>query len=178
MPAGLDLALFDFSVHSGPARAVKALQSILGSRPDGLVGPKTLGALKLKLAEIGVGALIDALCGRRLGFLQGLAGALVFGRGWRKRVETIRAAARVRAGLPTSPSTTQARRQALDFLSGYKTYIIGALMILTGLAQLLGIAIPSFDGHTAGQLLMEGAAIVFLRKGISGLSGGGPNKAG
>lgn len=60
----------------------------------------------------------------------------------------------------------------MDILSGYRTYIVGGLMILTGLAQLLGIPIPSFDGHTAGQLLMEGAAIVFLRKGIStGASG-------
>jgi hypothetical protein len=45
LPAGLDLAVFDFAVNSGPARAVKALQRELGVAQDGLVGPVTLGAL-------------------------------------------------------------------------------------------------------------------------------------
>lgn len=167
IPAGLDLALFDFAVNSGPERAVKTLQSLLGTVQDGVVGPNTLAALKARIAIVGVSALIDALCARRLSFLQKLAAALVFGAGWSRRVATIRAEAIGMADGTATQSTTQARSTVMDFLSGYKTYIVGILMILTGLAQMLGIAIPSFDGHTAGQLLMEGAAIVFLRKGIT-----------
>ena len=30
LPAGLDLAVFDFAVHSGPGRSVKSLQAVLG----------------------------------------------------------------------------------------------------------------------------------------------------
>jgi hypothetical protein len=54
----------------------------------------------------------------------------------------------------------------LSFLSGYKTYIVAAAMILFGLSQLVGVDIPSFEGQSAGHLLMEGLAIIFLRKGI------------
>ena len=39
LPAGLDLALFDYAVNSGPVRAVKTLQTALGVVADGLVGP-------------------------------------------------------------------------------------------------------------------------------------------
>jgi hypothetical protein len=54
----------------------------------------------------------------------------------------------------------------LNLLDGFKTYIIAAAMVLAALAQLVGADIPSFDGQAAGQLLMEGLAILFLRKGM------------
>jgi hypothetical protein len=54
----------------------------------------------------------------------------------------------------------------LGILDGFKTYIIAAAMVLAALGQLVGVDIPSFDGHAAGQLLMEGLAILFLRKGM------------
>lgn len=54
----------------------------------------------------------------------------------------------------------------LGLLNGFKTYIVAAAMVLAGLAQLVGVDLPSFDGQAAGQLLMEGFAIVFLRQGI------------
>lgn len=45
LPVGLDLALLDFAVNSGPARAVIALQTIIGVAPDGKIGPLTLAAV-------------------------------------------------------------------------------------------------------------------------------------
>src|SRR5215510_8682769 len=39
LPAGLDLALFDYAVNSGPLRAIKALQGQLKVRADGWIGP-------------------------------------------------------------------------------------------------------------------------------------------
>jgi len=54
----------------------------------------------------------------------------------------------------------------LSFLDGYRTYIVAAAMLIAGLSQLLGIDLPSFDGQSAGQLLMEGLAIIFLRRSI------------
>lgn len=54
----------------------------------------------------------------------------------------------------------------LGLLDGFKTYLVAAAMVLTALGQLVGVDIPSFDGHAAGQLLMEGLAILFLRKGM------------
>jgi 2,3-bisphosphoglycerate-independent phosphoglycerate mutase len=55
---------------------------------------------------------------------------------------------------------------SLAMFDGYKTYIVAGLMLLAGLAQLLGMDVPSFDGHSAGQLLMEALAIIFLRRGV------------
>ncbi|MCD6073099.1 MAG: hypothetical protein K0S42_3615 [Microvirga sp.] len=44
LPPGLDLAVFDLAVNSGPARAVRMLQTVLGVAVDGIVGPVTLEA--------------------------------------------------------------------------------------------------------------------------------------
>lgn len=54
----------------------------------------------------------------------------------------------------------------LALLDGFKTYIIAFAMVITAIAQLVGVSIPDFDGQSAGQLLMEGLAIIFLRHGI------------
>jgi Fe2+ transport system protein FeoA len=56
----------------------------------------------------------------------------------------------------------------LGFLDGFKTYLVAAAMMLAAISQLVGIDLPSFEGQAAGQLLMEGLAILFLRKGIKG----------
>lgn len=54
----------------------------------------------------------------------------------------------------------------LGFLTGYRTYVIAAAMLVAAVSQLLGVDLPSFEGQSAGHLLMEGLAIIFLRKGI------------
>ena len=45
LPADLRPLMVDFGVHSGPARATKALQRALGVVADGVIGPKTMAAL-------------------------------------------------------------------------------------------------------------------------------------
>jgi hypothetical protein len=40
-------------------------------------------------------------------------------------------------------------------------------MLLAGIAELLGVSIPAFAGQSAGDLLMQGLAIIFLRHGIT-----------
>lgn len=57
---------------------------------------------------------------------------------------------------------------SLTFLVGYRTYLIAAAMILAAVTQLLGVDLPSFDGQSAGDLLMQAFAIIFLRKGMKG----------
>lgn len=76
--------------------------------------------------------------------------------------------AQARARLLTSIITSNLRRllMTLGILDGFKTYLVAAAMVLAALGQLVGVDIPSFDGHAAGQLLMEGLAIMFLRKGM------------
>ena len=56
----------------------------------------------------------------------------------------------------------------MQALNGYKTYIVAAIMLLAGIAQVLGVELPALDGGSAGQLVMEALAILFLRKGLKG----------
>lgn len=158
MPAGVDLALFDFAVNSGPDRAIRVLQGVLGVAADGEVGPVTLAAVQAADPR----RLVNALCDRRLSFLQRLTSFSVFGRGWTRRVAEIRATALADARLPS----TMQRRTTMTMLSGYRTYIVAAFMLVAGLAQVLGVELPALDGGSAGSLVLEALAIIFLRKGL------------
>lgn len=87
LPRGLDYAAFDFGVNSGPARALKVLQGVLGIVQDGNAGPQTLAAVKDYSG--GVRKLITDYCNARMAFLRGLGGKQGFsanGRGWTIRV--------------------------------------------------------------------------------------------
>lgn len=165
LPPGLDLALFDFAVNSGPDRAIRLLQAELGVVADGQIGPLTLGAVNAREA----GRLINALCDRRLAFLNRLPTFATFGKGWTNRVTSVRKAALALAGATTTPTTqTTLWRTIMDLLSGYKTYIVAILMLLAGLAQMLGVDLPALDGASSGHLMMEALAVLFLRKGLKG----------
>ncbi|WP_234844410.1 glycoside hydrolase family 108 protein [Sinorhizobium meliloti] len=88
LPPGLDYAAFDFGVNSGPYRAVKTLQKVLGVREDGQVGEQTLAAVRKYPG--GVSTLIRDYCDARMRFLRSLTngktGFPVNGRGWTIRV--------------------------------------------------------------------------------------------
>lgn len=89
LPPGLDLAVYDFAVNSGPARAIRYLQSVLGVHQDGQFGAVTLAALKEAVVARKVDALIRRYCAARRGFLRGLSTFPVFGKGWSRRVDDI-----------------------------------------------------------------------------------------
>lgn len=93
------------------------------------------------------------------------AGALLR---WRlnSRIRTTRKAAPAATPAPIERTKTV----TIPFLDGYKTYIIAVAMLLAGLSQLVGVELPSFDGQSAGHLVMEGFAILFLRKGLKAKS--------
>lgn len=89
LPAGIDYALFDAAVNSGPGQAAKWLQRTLGVAADGQIGEATLAALEGRDAA----ALVDGLCERRLAMLRALRTFPTFGAGWTRRVAEVRAAA-------------------------------------------------------------------------------------
>ena len=82
LPSGLDYAMADYSVNSGPSRAVKELQRILGVGVDGVMGAQTLSAI----AARSLPKLIEDLCFARMEFLRRIPTFGTFGRGWRRRV--------------------------------------------------------------------------------------------
>ncbi len=171
LPAGLDLVVFDFGVNSGPARAVGYLQTALGVGRDGIVGPVTLGAVRKAEADHRVAELIRAVSIRRLSFLKTLSIFSVFGAGWTRRVADTETRALGMCPARDASSSTHKGQTNMNVFSGYKTYIVGVLMLVTAIAQLAGVELPGFEGQSAMQLLMEGLAVVFLRKGITSGNG-------
>jgi lysozyme family protein len=99
LPPGLDYAVADFSVNSGPAQAVKTLQRVLGVDHDGVVGVQTLKAI----AERPVGVLIINYQAARLAFMEGLDNWSSFKKGWTARVQHVKdVALRMSEAAPTS----------------------------------------------------------------------------
>ena len=85
LPTGLDYAVFDFAVNSGPGRAVKMLQRVLGVTEDGVIGPKTIA----KAQSVVSNELIDDYNDARLVFLKALPTWDTFGKGWGRRVAEV-----------------------------------------------------------------------------------------
>jgi lysozyme family protein len=93
MPWPVSLAHFDACVNTGVTQAAKFLQRTVGTRDDGLIGPLTLGALRLVLAREAPGALAERLARQRIAFYRELAKRdpeqQVFLQGWLNRVEVL-----------------------------------------------------------------------------------------
>ena len=94
LPAGVDYAVFDAAVNSGPGRAVKWLQAAIGASQDGSIGAKTLSRIEARNPA----SIANDLCDCRLTFLRNLATWITFGKGWERRIEGVRAAAIALAG--------------------------------------------------------------------------------
>lgn len=94
LPAGVDLATFDFGVNSGPKRAAKALQASVGAVQDGVVGPSTVNYSIVRDPV----ATVQAICARRLSFVRGLSTFTTFGKGWSRRIADVEARGVAMAG--------------------------------------------------------------------------------
>jgi lysozyme family protein len=86
--SGLDYCVFDCAVNSGPGRAIKFLQSCVGTTPDGGFGPTTMAAVAQFQGDV-ARTLIKEYCEKRLDFLKLLRTFPVFGRGWERRVNEV-----------------------------------------------------------------------------------------
>ena len=84
MPWPWALAIFDGEVNQGSV--IKVAQTVLGLRPDGVVGPQTLKAIQGATQE----QLNFFFAGRALSYIA-LGTFPSFGKGWLKRLFNIRA---------------------------------------------------------------------------------------
>jgi len=89
LPDGVDYAVFDAAVNSGPGRAAKWLQACVGVEQDGGIGPKTLAAV----AKFDPKVLVEDYAKRRLSFLMDLPHWGTFGKGWSRRVADVQTTA-------------------------------------------------------------------------------------
>jgi lysozyme family protein len=85
----VDYAAYDLAVNSGVGRAAKFLQEIAGVTVDGVLGPKSMGAIR----ECDPEQTAEAICDMRLDFLKRLPTFETFGKGWTIRVNDVRAKA-------------------------------------------------------------------------------------
>ena len=85
LPDGVDLAVFDAADNSGPGRAAKWLQEMVGAKADGVIGPQTLTTVE----QIDPKKLVADYNAHRLAFLKGLPTFPTFGKGWSNRVAAV-----------------------------------------------------------------------------------------
>lgn len=92
LPAGVDLAGYDYAVNSGPSRSLKALGKSHRAEPV---------------------AHVKALCASRLAFVRALGTFKVFGKGWTRRIADIEARG-VAMALGAIPAKKKADRLELE----------------------------------------------------------------
>jgi lysozyme family protein len=87
LPSGIDMVVFDGSVHSGPVQSIKWIQRALGTvRVDGVMTAATLAAIE---AYPDHDLLVAAAIERRKAFLKALKGYRKYGRGWNSRCDQL-----------------------------------------------------------------------------------------
>jgi lysozyme family protein len=84
LPLGIDYAVFDWAVNSGPGTVARELQKLVGVSIDGVIGPQTLAAVNSE----DIPELITKLAERRASFYRRLQNFTVFGKGWINRTSS------------------------------------------------------------------------------------------
>ena len=88
LPPGVDYTVADFAVNSGPSRAAKVLQKVVGVKQDGKIGPATIKATNAMPAR----DVIRQVNANRLAFMKSIRGGklwVTFGKGWQRRVDGV-----------------------------------------------------------------------------------------
>lgn len=85
LPAGVDYAVFDLAVNSGPRRGARFLQRAVGAEDDGAIGPVTLAAAASSPPD----RTVRRICQDRLVWLRTLKHWPTFGKGWGRRVAAV-----------------------------------------------------------------------------------------
>ncbi|GAA6176951.1 glycoside hydrolase family 108 protein [Sulfitobacter pacificus] len=144
LPHGIDYAVFDFAVNSGPARAAKFLQRIVGVSADGIIGLQTLRAAESTGSDKRV---VIMLCQNRLAWLKRLKTWSTFGRGWQRRVEEVQAKS-IRLAerdytLSTGPEATKAAQGKADGPITTKEAVKEAMRDPKAIGGAVAVAMPS-----------------------------------
>ena len=164
LPAGLDLAVFDFAVNSGASRAIRSLQRVLGIEADGRIGPVTLKAL----SSCDPAEIIIRLSALRLAFLEALSTFPVFGRGWTRRVREVEAEAAkllaARSKIPLKLPSNSKEKTAMDLTTGLLT----SRTVWANAIGMGALALSWFGFDTSG--LDKSALTDSLLQAIAGVS--------
>lgn len=111
LPSGVDLFVMDYGVNSGPSRAVKALQTVVGVPADGVIGPVTLEAVR-KTDPL---KIVNELYKYRMQYLRSLKTWSTFGKGWTRRVDSVHKVSQELVGRKT-PNPDELKGGSSDLL--------------------------------------------------------------
>jgi lysozyme family protein len=84
LPTPIDYLMFDFAVNAGPVRSIKIMQKAVGTVQDGILGPKTMRAIK----AVPVGKLIADFSDEKEWWYKSLKNK-TYERGWLNRVAKV-----------------------------------------------------------------------------------------
>lgn len=179
LPAGVDYVVFDGAVNSGTGQSAKWLQRALGGhykgKVDGQIGQSTLAAVA---AHPNHDALVNAICDRRMAFLQALKTWPTFGKGWKRRVDEVRKIGRAMAENAPVPKATfvdEPKAKALIEDAPAKPWTApadaatGGGAITTTLAQATDQLTPYADIEFIGRMVayLTVAGVVMLLGGLA-----------
>ena len=85
LPDGVDLCVVDCAVNAGPGRAGQFLQRVVGTTPDGQIGPATIAAVK----KMDPKKIIEDFCDMREAHYKSLPTFATFGKGWMNRLANV-----------------------------------------------------------------------------------------
>jgi len=88
LPTPIDYLVFDFAVNAGVGRSAKTLQSVVGTKQDGAIGPETLKAV----SHINLRDLVEFFSYAKIEFYKSLHNQY-YETGWLNRVATVKTAA-------------------------------------------------------------------------------------
>lgn len=81
LPAPFAIATADAAVNCGPGRAIRWLQSAVGARPDGVIGPRTIASASAASPR----QALEEMLARRVMHHATISGFTTFGLGWMRR---------------------------------------------------------------------------------------------
>ena len=157
LPSGVDYAVFDFAVNSGPGRAAKTLQGIVNQPEDAVIGAQTIAAVSNYPPEV----IINALCDARAAWLKGLSTAATFGNGWLARVERVRSRALALAATPPATEPAEPNANPLPKARQSDTAISTALKHPEALGT-LGSAISGLAAIASGNGPVQYALAIIM----------------
>lgn len=168
LPSGVDYAVFDFAVNSGPSRAAKFLQRVVGVADDGFIGQETLAATHALSAR----EVVKDLCAARLAWLKRLSHWSTFGRGWERRVNEVKAKGmRLASPYPEIVEGVEATLPAGAKADGVESVTATVKDVLTdrkGLAGAAAVVAPAIASASDGDGPIQwGIAAVLACVGIA-----------
>ena len=104
LPPGLDLLVFDFGVNAGPQRSIFLLQGLVGTKSDGIIGPRTIACCNGDAAIIRTRLTVLANIHER--YYHALPAYAHDGHGWTSRVNASLATALALASYATGKNAT------------------------------------------------------------------------